>query len=63
MLRDDDILEPILENLHMPELMEETILHSPAKEKHTEARLKLSMFLQIFVSVHDLGQVKEKQHL
>jgi Uma2 family endonuclease len=94
MLRDSEIIEPILENLHMPELVEELnvrlkeeqrlredfyekiqpgdkwefingkiIMHSPAKEKHTEARLKLSMLLQIFTSLHDLGQVKDETAL
>ncbi|MBI5913970.1 MAG: Uma2 family endonuclease [Bacteroidetes bacterium] len=94
MLRDAEIIEPILENLHMPELVEELnarwkqeqrlreefyekiqpgdkwefingkiIMHSPAKEKHTEARQKLSMLLQIFVSVNDLGQVKDETAL
>ena len=33
------------------------IMHSPAKEKHTEARKKLSLLLQIFVSLKDLGKV------
>lgn len=94
MLRDDEIIEPILENLHMPELVEELnarwkqeqrlreefyekiqpgdkwefingkiIMHSPAKDKHTEARQKLSMLLQIYVSVNDLGQVKDETAL
>lgn len=94
MLRDDDIIEPILESLHMPELVEELyahlkeeqrmreafyekiqpgdkwefingkiIMHSPAKDKHTEARQKLSMLLQIYVSVHDLGKVKDETAL
>ncbi len=88
MLRDDDILEPILENLHMPELVEElnarlkdeqrlreqfyekiqpgdkwefingkTIMHSPAKDKHTDARENLGGLLRFFVDLHQLGKV------
>lgn len=39
------------------------IMHSPAKEKHTEARQKLSMLLQIYVSIRDLGKVKDETAL
>lgn len=40
-----------------------TIMHSPAKEKHTEARKKLSLLLQIFVSLRELGKVHDETAL
>ena len=40
-----------------------TIMHSPAKEKHTEARKKLSLLLQIYVSLNDLGKVHDETAL
>ena len=39
------------------------IMHSPAKEKHTEARRKLDYLLQTFVSLNDLGQVRSETSL
>ena len=95
MLRDrDHVLDPILENIRLPELLDElnvqwkneqqlredfyekiqpgdkwefingkTIMHSPAKEKHTEARRKLDYLLQTFVSIHDLGEVRSETSL
>lgn len=40
-----------------------TIMHSPAKEKHTEARKKLSLLLQIYVSSKNLGKVHDETAL
>ncbi len=39
------------------------IMHSPAKEQHTEARKKLSMMLQIYASLHDSGKVHDETAL
>ena len=39
------------------------IMHSPAKEKHTQARKKLSYLLQTFVSLNDLGEVHDETAL
>ncbi len=94
MLRDNAIIEPILENLHMPELVEELnvrlkqeqrlrhefyekiqpgdkwefingkiVMHSPAKEKHTDARENLGGMLRFFVDLHQLGKVYSETSL
>ncbi len=94
MLREEGILDPILEDRRLPELLEELnvrwkkeqqerqafyekiqpgdkwefingkiTMHSPAKEKYTEARRKLDYLLQTFVSVHDLGEVRSETAL
>ncbi len=39
------------------------IMHSPAKEKHTQARKKLSLLLQIYVSAHGNGDVYDETTL
>ena len=39
------------------------IMHSPAKEKHTEARKSLSLMLQIFVGTRGLGKVHDETAL
>ncbi len=36
------------------------IMHSPAKEKHTEARQRLSYLLQTYVSLHPTGVVRDE---
>ncbi len=94
MLRDNEIIEPILENLHMPELVEELnvrwkqeqqlreefyekiqpgdkwefingkiIMHSPAKDKHTDARENLGGMLRFFVDLHKLGKIYSETSL
>lgn len=40
-----------------------TIMHSPAKEKHTEARQRLSYLLQTYVSLYPTGVVRDKTAL
>ena len=40
-----------------------TIMHSPAKEKHTEARQRLSYLLQTYVSLHPTGAVRDETAL
>lgn len=88
------MLDPILEDLRLPELLDELnarwkseqqlreefyekiqpgdkwefingkiIMHSPAKEKHNQARKKLSFLLQAFVSMNDLGDVYDETAL
>ncbi len=39
------------------------IMHSPAKEEHTDARQNLSYLLQTFVGIHDLGKVRDETAL
>ncbi|MCC6723138.1 MAG: Uma2 family endonuclease [Saprospiraceae bacterium] len=94
MLRDSEIIEPILENLHMPELVEELnvrlrqeqrlrhefyekiqpsdkwefingkiVMHSPAKDKHTDARENLGGILRFFVDLHQMGKVYSETSL
>jgi Uma2 family endonuclease len=41
----------------------EKIMHSPAKEKHTEARKSLSMLLQIYTVSRDLGKTHDETSL
>ena len=40
-----------------------TIMHSPAKERHTEARQRLSYLLQTYVSLYPTGVVRDKTAL
>lgn len=40
-----------------------TIMHSPAKEKHTEARQRLSYLLQTYVSLYPTGVVRDETAL
>jgi Uma2 family endonuclease len=94
MLRDDAILEPILDDRRLPEFIEvlterwkgeqqlreefyekiqpgdkwefingKTIMHSPAKLKHTEARKKLSFILEAYISMTETGVVHDETSL
>ncbi|MEK7257046.1 MAG: Uma2 family endonuclease [Bacteroidota bacterium] len=94
MFRDAEIVEPILESLWMPEIVEELnehlkdeqrrreefyekiqpgdkwefingkiIMHSPAKNKHTDARENLGGMLRFYADLHDLGKVHSETSL
>ncbi len=94
MLRDNDIFEPFLDNLRMPELVEELysrwkeeqrlraefyekiqpgdkwefingkiIMHSPTKDKHTNARENLGGMLRFYVDLHQLGKIYSETSL